>query len=117
MVQVGWRRVSDAVEDPKPNTWTKVRVTLGPVGQLVRKDSRLRLIVGTPGAGQAQWSFYPPPAGAAAVDIGQGGTEASVLTLPTISGFTIDAPAPGCGDLRGQPCREYEPLENTESVS
>ncbi|MCU1372123.1 MAG: Cocaine esterase [Ilumatobacteraceae bacterium] len=117
MVQVGWRRVSDAVDETNPNTWTKVRVNLGPVGQLVRQGSRLRLIVGTPGDGQAQWSFYPPPAGAATVDVGQGPPHASVLTLPTISGVTIDAPAPGCGDLRGQPCREYVPLENAEAVS
>jgi predicted acyl esterase/peptidoglycan/LPS O-acetylase OafA/YrhL len=117
MVQVGWRRVSDAIDDPNPNTWTKVPVRLGPVGQLVRQGSRLRLIVGTPGDGQAQWSFYPPEAGAATVDVGQGPPHASVLTLPTVDGFAIEADAPGCGDLRGQPCRPYEPLENTEPTS
>lgn len=116
LVQVGWRRVRDADPTIRPGTWSKVTIRLGPVGHLVRSGSRVRLIAGSPGGGQAQWSFYPPTDGAAVVEVGQAGDRASTLRLPTIEDVDITAPAPGCGDLRGQPCRAFETMTNDEGA-
>lgn len=110
LIQVGWRRLSDAGEPTVPGEWKRVEISLGPVAHLMRAGSRLRLLVGTPGAGQVQWNFAPPTAGAAEVEIGQNRDHPSTLEAPMIQPFTIATPAPGCGDLRGQPCRPYQPL-------
>ena len=117
LIQVGWRRLSDVDGPVTPGEWQQVKVELGPVAHLLRAGSRLRVIVGTPGAGQAQWNFAPPPEGPATVDIGQGGKQASMLEVPMIGSFPISTPAPSCGDLRGQPCRPYEPLTREAPTS
>ena len=116
MIQVGWRRASNAEGDPEPGTWFQVPIRLGPVGHIVREGSRLRVLVGTPGTGQVQWSFYPPDTGAAQVSVGQGGDYASVLQLPSLGAVEVASEPPACGVLRGQPCRPYEPLENQEAA-
>jgi predicted acyl esterase len=130
MVQVGWQRASERRLAPgstpllpryrsdqpaplQPGTWTKVRLRLGAVGQPVRPGDRLRLVVGTPGAGQVQWSFYPPPDGPTPIDIGQGGAHASTLVLGLLPGLDPPTNRAGCGDLRGQPCRRYQPAVPT----
>ncbi len=127
MLQVGWLDTRYRSLDPSStplrpvhrwdrrrhlptDTWVQVRVRVGPMGQIVRAGSRLRLVVGTPGAGQVQWSFFPPASGAATVDVGQGGAHASVLQIPVVADPAVPDRTPGCGDLRGQPCRTYEPL-------
>ena len=108
-IQAGWRRASDAADVVQPGAWTIVPIRLGPVGHLLRAGSRLRLVVGTPGDGQVQWSFYPPPHDGVTVEVGQGGAAPSTLRVPSVA--TSAAPAPAaCGDLRGQPCRTYAPL-------
>ncbi|MEO6989022.1 MAG: CocE/NonD family hydrolase [Aquihabitans sp.] len=110
LIQTGWRRASDADPAMIADEWVKIPVRLGPIGHLLRAGSRLTVIVGTPGDGQVEWSFDPPPGGPATVDIGQGGEHQSVLMLPTIDDVTIDAPRPKCGTLRAQPCRPHRPL-------
>lgn len=110
LIQAGWRRLSDIDGPVSPDEWHRVEISLGAVAHVVRADSRLRLLIGTPGAGQVQWNFAPPPAGAATVDVGQGGEQPGTLKVPMIQSFPISTPAPGCGDLRGQPCRPYRPL-------
>lgn len=114
-IQAGWRRISDttgADHAPLPGAWTKVPVRLGAAGHVLRAGSRLRLVVGTPGDGQVQWSFYPPPDGAAVVDVGQGGRRASTLTVPIVSAVPDLGRRPACGALRGQPCRPFRAFPN-----
>ncbi|HEY4378284.1 MAG TPA: CocE/NonD family hydrolase, partial [Acidimicrobiales bacterium] len=48
-----------------PGNWTLVRIRLSSFAHVLRAGSSLRLLVGTPGGGQVQWSFGPPPQGAA----------------------------------------------------
>ncbi|MCB1030352.1 MAG: CocE/NonD family hydrolase [Acidimicrobiales bacterium] len=117
-IQVGWRRISDARDQRyEPGTWTQVPIVLGPMGQIIREGTRLRLTLGTAGDTQVQWSFYPPPNGASTVQVGQGGDSPSWMVLPVIDDFKVIAKAPACGVLRGQPCRDYEPLVNNDGNS
>jgi predicted acyl esterase/peptidoglycan/LPS O-acetylase OafA/YrhL len=135
LVQTGWLRASyrklkadstdlwpdtdfspKAQHDLVPHQWTKVRIRLSSFAHVLRAGSRVRLLVGTPGANQVQWSFGPPPDGAATVDVGQGGARSSALVLP-VSSVSIEPGAAACGDLRGQPCRPYEPFANTQVPS
>ena len=132
LIQTGWQRGSyrtlesgstplrpivefdpDANAPIQPGTWTRVHLRFSSFAHVLRAGSSLRLLVGTPGAAQVQWSFSPPPEGAADVEIGQGGDQASALVIP-VSSADIEPGQPSCGALRGQPCRPYEPFDNAE---
>ena len=135
LIQTGWLRASyrkleagttplrpivdfsaRARRDLVPHRWTLVRIRLDSFAHVLRAGSRIRLLVGTPGGSQVQWSFGPPPDGAATVDVGQGGSVDSALVLP-VSTVSVLPGAAACGTLRGQPCRPYQALANTEVPS
>jgi hypothetical protein len=116
-IQAGWRRVSDSLgERASADTWVPVSIQLGPAGHLLRAGSQLRLQIGTPGAGQVQWSFYPPPSGTTVVEVGQSAAQRSQLVAGLVP-TTIDHDRPRCDVLRGQPCRPDEPFRNDEGTS
>ena len=92
-----------------------------PVAHVLRPGSRLRVQVNNPGGDLPLWLFENPDYGNpdATYRVGRGGATPSRLVLPVLPGVTVEAldiPAerPPCGALRGQPCRPYVPLTNTE---
>ena len=100
---------------------TEVVVPIFPVAHVLRPGSRLRVQVNNPGGDLPLWLFENPDYGNpdATYRVGRGGATPSRLVLPVLPGVTVEAldiPAerPPCGALRGQPCRPYVPLTNTE---
>jgi predicted acyl esterase len=122
-VQSGWLRASHRAldeqastelrpvhthteEDAEPlstGTWNPVRVEILPFAHVFRAGSRVRVIVDAPGNNRAEWVFETIADGAL-VDVGVGGTTASSIVLPVVTGVDVPPRYPSC-TLRGQPCR------------
>ncbi|MCP4593165.1 MAG: CocE/NonD family hydrolase, partial [bacterium] len=132
-VQGGWlrashRRLSDEstellpvhthleadAEDLTPGEWTRVRILLMPFAHVFRAGSRIRISVDTPGASRAEWKFI-----LADLDdqvrhsVAHSSERPSRVVLPVVSGVDVPTERPVCNALRGQPCRDYVPLDNT----
>jgi len=95
---------------------TEVRVPIFPVAHPLRKGSRLRLQINTPGRDLPLWFFTTKDFGdpAARYGVSRGGAQASALVLPVLpaGAVTIPEARPPCPSLRGQVCRPYTPLTN-----
>ncbi|MEZ5155277.1 MAG: CocE/NonD family hydrolase [Solirubrobacterales bacterium] len=104
-------RKRDAKTLPK-GRWVKVRIPLYYEGHVYREGSRVRVIVSAPGGDQPIWAFADAaPDDTPWVAVSHSAKHASRLVLPVIPG---GAPTelPACPALRGQPCRDYQELEN-----
>ena len=97
-----------------PGEWHEVRVEIMPFAHVFREGSSLRLSVDTPGDSRAEWNFLLlDHTDAEAHTIGHSAAWASSVALPLIGGVDVPTDRPeSCTALRGQPCREYLPLEN-----
>ena len=100
-----------------PGEWTLVRVELMPVSHLFRAGSRIRVVIDTPGDCMASWRFLlleyeVPPVH----ELGHNAVYPSSVALPLVPGIEIPTELPPCHALRGQPCREYIPYDNTPSM-
>jgi hypothetical protein len=77
-------------------------------------ESRLRISVDTPGASRAEWTFI-----LADLDeqvrhsVAHSSERPSSVVLPVVSDVDVPTGRPACNALRGQPCREYIPFDNT----
>lgn len=134
-VQGGWMRTearkidraASSLGDPRPTfrkrdaqtlpkgRWVKVRIPLYYQGHVYREGSRLRVIVSAPGGDQPTWAFgetTTDPAGTPWVAIAHDRKNPSRLVLPVVEEVEAPTPLPGCPALRGQPCRDYQPLVN-----
>jgi uncharacterized protein len=130
-VQSGWLRASqralDTAEstallpvqthrraDVKPLSATDaslVRVPLYPFAHAFRAGSRIRIVVQPPGGNRPEWAFAALP-GTRTVTISRTAAQPSKVVLPVVPGVDVSTPLPECGTLRGQPCRDYQPLKN-----
>ncbi len=134
-VQGGWLRTSarkldpdrSRLTEPRPSyrkrdektlpsgRWVKVRIPLYFQGHVYREDSKLRVTVSAPGGDQPIWAFAEAgPGGRPWVAVAHSKKLASRLVLPVKERVGGAGPPPPCPGLRGQPCRDYEPLENVE---
>jgi len=132
-VQSGWlrashRRLSDVstellpvhthfetdAEALTPGEWTEVRILLMPFAHIFRAGSRIRVSVDTPGASRAEWKFI-----LADLDdqvrhsVAHSSERPSSVVLPVVSGVDVPTGRQPCNALRGQPCRDYVPFDNT----
>jgi predicted acyl esterase len=132
-VQSGWlrashRRLSDVstellpvhthletdVEPLTPGEWTEVRILLMPYGHVFRAGSRIRISIETPGASRPRWTFI-----LADLDdqvrhsVAHSRERPSSVVLPVVSAVDVPTERPACNVLRGQPCRDYVPFQNT----
>jgi len=107
-------RKRDAETLPK-GRWVKVRIPLYYQGHVYREGSRLRVIVSAPGGDQPTWAFAETttdPPGTPWVAIAHDRKDPSRLVLPVVPKLGAPTPLPACPALRGQPCRDYQPLAN-----
>lgn len=132
-VQGGWLRTSARKLDPAASRltepvptyrrrdattlpdgeWVKVRIPLYYQSHVYRAGSRLRVLLSAPGGDQPIWAFAEAePDGTPWVAVAHRRKLRSRLVVPVVPSFTADEPLPDCPSLRGQPCREYEPIEN-----
>ena len=82
-------------------------------GHVYRAGSRIRVRISAPNGDQPIWSFSETePAGQAEVEIGYGAGMPSRLVLPVVPGVSAPTRLPPCPGLRGEPCRDYQPLDN-----
>ena len=134
-VQGGWLRTEarkidkaeSSLGDPHPSfrkrdaktlpdgRWVKVRIPLYYQGHVYREGSRLRVIVSAPGGDQPTWAFgetTTDPPGTPWVAVAHDRKLPSRLVLPVVPKLGAPTPLPACPALRGEPCRDYEPLAN-----
>ena len=131
LVQSGWLRAShrklrgDATELRPVKThlrednqlleegFNEVRVELMPFGHVFRAGSQIRLTIDTPGDSMARWFFLllDQPEGTQHMIAHDSALPSSVI-FPVIPSVEVNTPLPSC-TLRGQPCREFSPYENT----
>ena len=113
-----WPAQTDYAEDAEPmpvGEFTEARVEIFPFAHVLRKGSRIRLSVHTPGGDRARWSYILSEGqDGATFDVGHSAATPSKLVLPmteSIEGYPAEYPP--CPGLRGQPCREYVEYSNT----
>jgi uncharacterized protein len=133
-VQGGWLRANERKLDPDkstplepvlslraadvspmpPDQFAPVTIPLYYEGHAYRAGSRIRVTISAPNGDQPIWSFgETEPSGTATVDIAHSPSMPSRLLLPVVPGVAVPpVPAPPCPGLRGEPCRDYQPLAN-----
>jgi predicted acyl esterase len=132
-VQSGWLRVSQRklapvstellpvhtnleadAEDLTPGEWAEVRILLTPFAHVFRAGSRIRISVDTPGASRAEWQFILAALGdQVRHSVAHSSERPSSVVLPVVSDVDVPTERPACNALRGQPCRDYVPFDNT----
>jgi predicted acyl esterase len=132
LVQTGWQRASmRALDDElstdirpvptfdaedqealEPGELTEVSVEIFPVAHVFRAGSSIRMTVDSPGDSRARWKFQTIESDGATNTVATSAEHPSRITMPFMA---VDAPPefPACPSLRGQPCRQLEPVENT----
>jgi uncharacterized protein len=105
-------RKSDVAAMPK-GQYVPVTVPLYYEGHTYRAGSRIRVVISAPNGDQPIWSFsQTQPQGRANVSIAYSSQRPSKLLLPTIPHTGVPTGLPPCPGLRGEPCRQYQPLTN-----
>jgi hypothetical protein len=100
-------------QDMPSDQFVPVTIPLYYEGHMYRTGSRIRVRISAPNGDQPIWAFgEADPAGQANVAIGYGGSMPSRLLLPVIPGVSAPTGLPPCPGLRGEPCRDYQPLDN-----
>lgn len=136
-VQAGWLRASQRALDesratelrpvkthlemdaaPLPSgEFTLARVEILPFAHIFRAGSRIRIQIDTPGDSRELWKFllleYDQPV---THTIAHSTTYPSSVVLPLIPMSPVLSDPPPCPALRGQPCRVFEPYENTPAA-
>ena len=111
-----WPEHSYALSDNvalTPGEWVEVRVGIAAFAHILRKGSRVRISVDTPGDSRAEWRFELKKfSGAASYDIGHDQTRPSSLVLPVVNGVPVTTPLPACPSLRAQQCRDHVAYAN-----
>jgi putative CocE/NonD family hydrolase len=88
-----------------PGRVYEIRMSLPPVGAVIRQGHRLEVTIMAPSPiAQPDWGFHP--AGQAGrITVHHSANQPSVLQVPVIPGAKAQGPAPVCGSLDFQPCR------------
>ena len=99
--------------DMPSDQFVPVTIPLYYEGHMYRAGSRIRVRISAPNGDQPIWAFAEAvPSGQANVAIGYGGSMPSRLELPVVPGVNTTTGLPPCPGLRGEPCRDYQPLVN-----
>jgi predicted acyl esterase len=105
-------------DEPMPvGRFTEARVEIFPFDQVIRKGSRIRLSVHTPGGDRPRWTYIVADGQKGATfDVGHSADTPSRLVLPATKMITgYPAELPPCPGLRAQPCRDYVEYQNTKA--
>ena len=130
-VQGGWLRTSLRMLDAPKSTllepvlslrradvaplprgrFSAVTIPLYYEGHVYRRGSRIRIIVSAPNGDQPIWAFAQlHPQAPARVWLASAPAMPSRLVLPVVSGVAVPTGLPPCPGLRGEPCRNYQPM-------
>ncbi|MFV0316525.1 MAG: CocE/NonD family hydrolase [Microthrixaceae bacterium] len=113
-----WPAQTGYEEDAEPmpvGEFTEARVEIFPFAHVLRKGSRIRLSVHTPGGDRPRWSYILRDGQEGATfDVGHSKATPSRLMLPVTTSITgYPEVLPPCPSLRGQPCRTFVDYANT----
>lgn len=134
-VQSGWLRMSERALDesksseldpvqthteadvmPLPTEgFAEARVNIFPFAHVFRAGSRIKVSIDTPGASRPEWKFILDESQTedTRIVIGHNASAPSSVLLPVVPNVDVPTEAAPCPSLRGQPCREFVPLQNT----
>jgi predicted acyl esterase len=106
-----------AAEDDEPlpeGELVEARIPLPSVGAPIRAGSQLKIQIATPGRNHGTWTFESlhDEGEAPTHRIGRGPDAPSAITLTFLPGVDIPAGVPPCPSLRGQACRDAQPVTN-----
>ena len=104
--------LEEDAEPLEPGEYTEVAVELFPSAHVFREGSQLRLTVDSPGGTRPFWRFDSTEGADVINRIAHSEGRSSRVTLPVVSGVDVPDGQPACPGLRGQPCTDYEPVEN-----
>ena len=99
---------------PMPaDRYVPVTIPLYYEGHAYRAGSRIRVTISAPNGDQPIWAFAKTkPKRSARVAIASTKRRPSKLTLPVVPGVDVPTGLPPCPGLRGEPCRDYQPIVN-----
>jgi predicted acyl esterase len=112
--------LTQADDRPLPaDKWAEIQVPLYYQGHAYRAGSRIRITIQAPGGDQPVWALgkAEPQGSTAAVTLAYGRDRPSRVVLPVISGVSVPTPLPPCPGLRGEACRDYQPLVNQTAAA
>jgi uncharacterized protein len=97
-----------------PHRFVPVTIPLYYEGHAYRAGSRIRVVISAPNGDQPIWAFAHtrPTSGKADVAVAFSKHRRSRLTLPVVPGVGVPTGLPPCPGLRGEPCRDYQPIKN-----
>jgi predicted acyl esterase len=100
-----------------PDRFVPVTIPLYYEGHAYRAGSRIRVTISAPNGDQPIWSFgETEPNGQANVAIAYSRQMPSSLVLPVVPGVNVPTGLPPCPGLRGEPCRDYQPIVNSTAT-
>jgi predicted acyl esterase len=103
------KRCFCAVEKLVPGKVYEARLSIPPVGYVIRKGHRLELGIMSPSQiGTPDWGFVLVDRGGFNT-IYSSASYPSKITLATIKTPAVLPPSPACGELEWQPCRKASP--------
>ncbi|MDZ7734678.1 MAG: CocE/NonD family hydrolase [Acidimicrobiia bacterium] len=96
-----------------------LQIPIYPVAHPFREGSRVRLSINTPGRDEPIWSYVTDDYGRGLPGGRLRWRHPSSVVLPLVSDVAGDVvpTAPPCNSLRGQPCREFVPVENPQGCA
>lgn len=96
-------------EELPADQFVNFQIPLFSVAHPIRKGSRLRVMISTPGRDMPLWKFENRAYGDGTVfhDVERDAEHATKLVLPIVGGINVPAARPPCNALRGQVCRPY----------
>ena len=131
LIQSGWLRVGHHGEEGENlridrdysaenfttvlvDEWQLAQISIPSFAHPVRRGSQVLLSISSPGRNHGTWQFATPEYDSIPEFlVGYGGELASSLRLTILPDIEIPEVYPDCHGLRGQPCREFMPVENT----
>lgn len=99
----------------EPGEWVQAQVAIPSFAQAFRAGTRLRVIISSPGRDRGTWKFDTIGEAGEERQVGRGGEHASSVVLSLVEGIDVPPGDAPCPTLRGQACRPYEELPNTEA--
>ena len=110
------RTYSAEASEPMPaDEFAAVKVAIPSFAQAFRTGDRLLVSISSPGRNFGAWTFSTSGDDETPRDVAWGGAQASRLVVGVLPGVTVpDAEPWPCPSLRGQACRPYEPVTNTD---
>ena len=114
-LQIDRSYAADVAEPMPADGFEAVKVAIPSFAQAFRPGDRLLVSISSPGRNFGAWTFSTSGDDETPRDVAWGGAQASRLVVGVLPGVTVpDAEPWPCPSLRGQACRPYEPVTNTD---